>query len=119
MKKHLLVLVVLLLMVSVPVFVQAQNRISTDGLAADTLIRTSVVDSPSGFCGLIVAADGTNAATATVYDNTSGSGKKLGTVVVAAGEYLSGFVLPYCVDAITGIYLDVGTNTTAWVHWVR
>lgn len=117
MKKLMFLLAIVFILVGTTAF--AQMRISTDGLAADTLVRTSVVGQPSGFCGLMVAADGTNSATATVYDNTSGSGKKLGTVVVGAGEYFGGFVLPYCVEAITGIYLDVGTNTTAWIHWVR
>jgi hypothetical protein len=30
-----------------------------------------------------------------------------------------GFALPVCIQANTGIYIDVGTNTTVYVDYVK
>lgn len=57
--------------------------------------------------------------TDTVHDATSATGKKFTTITVAAGETLGGAMYPSCVKAKTGLFLDVGTNTTAWVIWTR
>ena len=117
MKRVTLVLAVFLILIGTMAF--AQLRQSTDAITSDTKLWTVTNNKYVGFCGVLVVADGTNAATVTVYDNTSAAGKKLATVTTAAGEYLSGFVLPYCVEAQTGLYIDVGTNTTIFLHWAR
>ncbi len=117
MKKLVLGLALIFILVSSQAF--AQHRESTDGLTSDTLVYTARSGENLGFCGIVVAANGTDAATATVYDATSATGKKFTTITVAAGETLGGAMYPSCVKAKTGLFLDVGTNTTAWVIWTR
>lgn len=117
MKRLTVILVVCFILISTVAF--AQLRQSTDAVTSDTKLWTVVNNQSVGFCGVIVVADGTNAATVIIYDNTSAAGKKLASVTTPAGEYMTGFVLPYCVEARTGLYIDVGTNTTVFVHWAR
>jgi uncharacterized membrane protein len=117
MKRLTVFLAVCFILISTVAF--AQLRQSTDAVTSDAKLWTVVNNKSVGFCGVIVVADGTNAASVTIYDNTANSGKKLASVTTPAGEYLAGFVLPYCVEARTGLYIDVGTNTTVFVHWTR
>ena len=117
MKRLTVFLAVFLVLISTSLF--AEFRQSTGAVTSDTKLWTVVNNKSIGFCGAVLVADGTNAATVTIYDNTAASGKKLAVLNVAEGEYLSGFVLPYCVEARTGLYIDVGTNTTVFVHWAR
>jgi len=116
MRKVCIVLTIVFMFIALPVF--AQLRETSGAITSDTLLLT-VTNNPVGLCGVFMVANGTNAATVTIYDNTSAAGKKLREFTVAAGEYYGGFVFPYCIRASTGIYVDVGTNTTVYVDYVK
>jgi hypothetical protein len=117
--KKLLIILAVISMVFVASSAFAQLRLSSDAITTDTLLVTVKAPQSVGLCGIFLVADGTNAASVTVYDNTSATGKKLRTLTVAAGEYYGGFVLPTCIKASTGLYVDVGTNTTVFIDYVK
>ena len=73
---------------------------------------------PARLKALIVEADGTNKATAIVYDNPSAaSGTVLAKLVVNAGD-TSGAIVNLDVIANKGLYLDVdGDGAAAIVHF--
>lgn len=77
-------------------------------------------NSPKTLCGVIVLADGTNAATITLYDNNeAASGTMLWPpVVVAAGERYGGAAFPFIVFAEKGIYVKVeGTGAKVFPYY--
>jgi hypothetical protein len=80
---------------------------------------TTTLSSGKGYLNSVqVTTDGTNAATATVYDNTAGSGKVL-AVLIVAGATLSGSrnFLP-ALRADIGITVVVsGTGANAYVGY--
>lgn len=85
-------------------------------LTADTVIAAR----PARLLGLQVLADGTNAATVTIYDNaTAGSGKELCKVIVDATLTAQDATLPLMgVCANQGLYADVtGTGAAFIVHY--
>ena len=79
---------------------------------------TSILSGPGAVHTILVTADGTNAATVVVYDNTDASGTILARVVVDAGATFENCHLTTPVVANTGIYLSVsGTGAAAVVHY--
>lgn len=92
------------------------NSSQSSGLkSADTAIMTQ----PGKLTSLIVCADGTNAATAVLYDNASAaSGTVLAKVIVDAGATQEHVSFDYPIDCLQGIYLDIsGTGAECIVHY--
>jgi hypothetical protein len=114
MKRFIVAMLLVLAMVTVS---QAQLTCKSSGL----LIASSVVSTiPGTICGVLVIADGTNAATATVYDNNAGvaSGTVLWKSTTGAGLYLSGGMFPNIIRNNTGIYVAIsGTGANAIVYY--
>ena len=99
-----------------PAVLQAQDTVvtSTDLLTSSAAVFT-------GKCYLRsvgVFTDGTNAATVTVYDNTSGAGKKVaGPYTIAGSSYFGGETMPPTPCA-NGIYVVIsGTGAGARVRY--
>lgn len=66
--------------------------------------------------GVIAEADGTNAATITVYDGTSAAGTELCKIIVDATATYESLVFEHGISADTGIYLALsGTGAAAIV----
>ena len=114
--RKILLAAILLLAMLCPVALQAQDTVvaSTDLLSSSTLVFT-------GKCYLRsvgVFTDGTNAATVTVYDNTSAAGKKVaGPYVICGACYFGGETMPPTPCA-NGIYVVIsGTGATARVRY--
>lgn len=82
---------------------------------------TSVLASSGYLCSLIAEADGTNAATITLYDNPSAaSGTILAKIVVDAGATYESLSPMVPIVANSGIYVDIsGTGAAAIVHLSR
>lgn len=77
----------------------------------------------NGPCALVcvnMIGDGTNAATAIIYDNASAaSGKIIAKVHVDAGLVYESLVVPFGVVANNGLYLDIGgTGAECFVSYV-
>jgi hypothetical protein len=92
-----------------------ETAISTGELVADTVI----VSRPGALCAILVITDGTNAATAIIYDNVAASGKKIGEWTVPGASQYGGrnWVIP--VQFEIGLYLDLtGTGASAIVELV-
>lgn len=90
-----------------------QPATSSDLLSADT----AVVARRCLLRSLVVLADGTNAATVTIYDNaTSAAGKVLAKVIVDAGlTYESFSPSEYGVEASNGLFADVSGTGAAYI----
>jgi len=75
---------------------------------------------PGLLIGLNVLTDGTNAATAIIYDNASAaSGKVLAKVVVPGASLTGGLELPRGVEAINGLYVSLaGTGAACNVYYI-
>ena len=64
---------------------------------------------PAALCSVTVLTDGTNAATAIIYDNASAaSGTVLAKVIVAGADRVAHIAFDSPVEASNGIYLDIG-----------
>jgi len=88
--------------------------LSSGELSSDTTVHTG----PGFFLGVVIITDGTNDASATIYDNTENSGTEVwGTHTVIGANHIGGAVPPVPVYCATGIRLDVGSNTTAVVYY--
>ena len=77
----------------------------------------AIVSGPGLLRGLMVEADGTNAATVIVYDGLSAAGVELAKVIVDATlTFEQAFIPEAGVSADTGIYLSIaGTGCKAIV----
>lgn len=78
-----------------------------------------IADSPARLHGVKLLADGTNAATLTIYDNASAaSGKVLAKISVKAGdvtETAHGNIPEGGVHALNGIYADVSGTGAEYI----
>ena len=66
-----------------------------------------------------INSDGTNAASVVVYDNTSGSGKKIDTTIIPGESRYGGgnIIPPEKID--TGIYVEIsGTGATVTLSYI-
>lgn len=76
----------------------------------------AIVSGPGLLRGLMVEADGTNAATVIVYDAASATGTELAKIVVDATLTYESVVFESGISADTGIYLSIsGTGAKAIV----
>lgn len=94
------------------------HPVDTSGLKTTSAV---ICNMPGKVVALTVLTDGTNDATAIVYDNaTTNSGTVLAKLIVA-GESRSGSLLVDCgILANRGIYLAVsGTGAEAIVHYIK
>jgi hypothetical protein len=66
-----------------------------------------IVSGPGKLRGLMVEADGTNAATAIVYDAASATGTALAKLVVDATATHESVIFEMGISADTGIYLEL------------
>jgi len=90
------------------------TAISSGLKAADTLIYTG----RGTLNGVVVNTDGTNAATLTLYDNTSASGNVLAQMIVAGADRTNALLFNLAVRCNNGIYADVtGTGATYTVYY--
>lgn len=78
-----------------------------------------ILDQPGKLTSVILTGDGTNAATLLVYDNASAaSGTLLASLSVDAGLVYESFCPHFPIDALNGIYIDIGgTGASAIVHY--
>ena len=68
---------------------------------------------------ILVVTDGTNPATAMLFDNISGSGKKLGEWVVPGTSQYGGRNWVFPVQFNTGLYITIsGTGASAIVEYI-
>ncbi len=75
-------------------------------------------DGKGQLVGYVISTSDANAK-ATFYDNTAGSGTKIGEVIVAAGHPAQVFFKdPLAPRFVTGLYLALAANMTATV-WTR
>ena len=91
-----------------------ETAISTGELTADTTICRK----PGALCAILVITDGTNAATAILYDGTA-SDKKLGEWTVPGASQYGGrnWVIPVWFE--NGLFLDLtGTGASAIVEYI-
>lgn len=94
----------------------AQEAQSSGQQTTDKLIYTG----PCRLSAILVMADGTNAATVTVYDNTSAAGKVIYSGGAPAGAYNGGWIYQIPVEMRTGIYVDVtGTNASYSIEYIH
>lgn len=79
----------------------------------------AIVTRPCKLHGLMVGADGTNAATVIIYDNKSAaSGTVLAKLVVAATQTYGNWLSEIGVEAKNGLYLDIGgTGAEVVIHY--
>ena len=90
------------------------TSISSDLQAASVLLFTG----RNRINAVTLLADGTNAATAIVYDNTAGSGKVVAKVFAKAGESTQHVIFENPVLCENGIYLSLtGTGAGAIVYF--
>lgn len=92
----------------------------TGTLAADSL----VANGDANFHGIVIATDGTNACTVSVYDNTSAAGRLLmptSVVTTSSTDRVRGFYFNPPVRANTGIFVDITcAGTCSYVaYWAR
>ena len=90
------------------------TAVSTGELVAGQLIKTGY----GTVTAILVITDGSNKATAMLFDNTAGSGKKLGEWAVAGATEYGGrnWVVP--VGFEVGLYLTLsGTGASAIVEY--
>jgi hypothetical protein len=114
MKRLIVAMLLVLAMVTVS---HAQKTCDSSGLLTYSSVVSTV---PGTICGITVIADGTNAATAIVYDNNVGvaTGKVLWKSTAAAGEYLTGGLYPNIIRSNTGLYVAIsGTGASAIVYY--
>lgn len=80
----------------------------------------AIMAMPGKLCGVILLADGTNAATLIIYDNASAaSGTVLAKLSVDAGTTESQIQLPIPVVCNNGIYCDVGGTDAAYIVYYQ
>lgn len=92
------------------------RRLSSSGIKAASV----AIKAAEGVLGaLIVLTDGTNAATATLYDNASAaSGTELCQVQVPGASLCNGFAFPNPIAFGNGCYLELaGTGAEAIVYY--
>lgn len=88
--------------------------LSTAVLAASALAATG----RNMLHGVIIGTDGTNAATVTVYDNTSAAGKKVFEAVVEGTSRSRDFMFSRPVRSELGLYVAIsGTGATAQAYY--
>lgn len=76
------------------------------------------VDRPCQLHGAFVTTDGTNAATLTIYDNQSATGKIVREFVVPATQRYGGFHYKEGIRIDTAIYCTIsGTGAAYWIDW--
>lgn len=92
------------------------NPSKSSGLKSASVVISA---RPARVKSVIAIADGTNAATVTVYDNpTAASGTEMVQIIVDAGLTYEMFQNDDGVEALTGIYLSIsGTGAKAIVHY--
>lgn len=106
--------IAIFLLVIFPLSVYAASAGYSGAITSDRAFRNPVQVS-----GIILAADGTNSATVTLYDGTDATGTEIVKFTVKAGEYVSGMTLPLPVDCQNGLFVDVGANSTAYIFGAR
>ena len=78
----------------------------------------AITTKPARLVSVIAIADGTNAATVTIYDAASATGTALAQIIVDAGLTYEMFQCDDGVMANTAIYCDIsGTGAKAIVHY--
>lgn len=92
------------------------NPSKSSGLKSSSV---AIAGSHSIVMGITAIADGTNAATITLYDSASAaSGTELAQIIVDAGLTTEIFHIDGGVEAFNGIYLSLsGTGAKAIVHY--
>lgn len=119
MKKYVVAIIISLLVLFSVTFSIAQPK--PFGVVQSSGEQTSDATIYTGAClffGIEVITDGTNAATAIVYDNTANSGTKLVELVVAGASNFGGGLWPHPVYCSTGIRVDLsGTGASAIVYY--
>jgi hypothetical protein len=88
--------------------------LSSGLLSADTLIWTG----RGTVNALTVFTDGTNAATVTLYDNTTNSGTAIAQLICPGSQRTESQAWNLAIRCANGIYADVtGTGATFIVHY--
>lgn len=89
------------------------NAISSGSLTASGIVSTF----RTAVSGVIVNADGTNAATVNIYDGQSTGGTKIMTVAVKAGDVFTQVFPKKSIQSTNGIYAEIiGTGASAYVY---
>lgn len=123
MIKRILLGVVAAMFVCTAAHAQSIWTNGSGSLSADAVVRTEA----SNFHGIVLATDGTNACTVSVYDssNSTTSGKTLlfptSIVTTSATDRVRGFYFNPPVRANSGIFVDITTDGTCSyvVYWTR
>lgn len=92
------------------------NIKSSGLLSSSSLINTNV---PCWFAGIEIVTDGTNPATATVYDEIGASGTELFKGTVAGASNFDSITFEHPVRVDNGIYVELsGTGASYIVYYV-
>ncbi len=113
MKKLIVLISVFVLFFSAQVFAAERFYLSSDEQTLDAAITAT----KGIFRGILVATDGTNSVTVSIYDNaTTNSGTELipTTVITSSATDRAQLIaLPFDVYFLNGIYVDITTSGTA------
>jgi hypothetical protein len=122
MIRKILFLMFLVMLVAVPCFAQPPS-VTLPGAKCTGLIssNTQVITGNAYILSVGVVADGTNAATVTVYDGTDASGAQITPpLVIGAGSYFGGEDWPVPVPLNKGIFVTIsGTNAGAIIWYAK
>lgn len=117
MKK--LLIAILVLFITVGTSYAFQESESSGEKTVDTLIYTAGLDGVR-LTAVLIITDGTNDATAIIYDNTSAAGKKIFEATVVGSANYGGRNFPFPVAARTGLYLELtGTGASAIIEFIK
>ena len=92
-----------------------EQSISSGLKDASALIRTGA----GQFCGILITTNGTNAATAIVYDGLTATGTELFKGVVAGASNFDSFFPGLSVKARTGIYVSISGTGAKFIAYTR
>lgn len=117
MKKFWFAIATIVVMLFVSGIAHADTCMSSGLKNSDTAISAR----PGELCGILIVTDGTNDATAIVYDNAStASGTKLFQGKVVGTANFGGATWEVPIIANSGIYVDItGTGATYIVYFRR
>lgn len=117
MKLIRMILVFLILSTPLSAFAGFGQVNNSGQLSSSQLVYTGY----AGLTSVLVTTDGTNNATVTVYDNTSGTGTiAAGPFVVLGPTYFGGGTWENPVPCGTGIYVTIsGTNAKAILNYIK
>ena len=119
MKRKLIVLTISLLML----FSSTAWAISWDNFmwcksSGEQTADATVYTGTCFLVGVIILTDGSNDATAILYDNTASSGTKIWEAKIVSSDQYGGGMLPYPIYCETGIRVDLtGTGASAIVFY--